>query len=127
MTRRRSIRAPDIPEHANPIPAASRIGNLVFSSVILGIDPGSHELPDDREAQIANAFAIVRSIMREAGGDTDAIGKLTVYLANRDDRALVNPHWLAMFPDAASRPARHTMEKVLPPGCYVQLEFVAVL
>ena len=61
MTRRRSIRAPDIPEHANPIPAASRIGNLVFSSVILGIDPGSHELPDDREAQIANAFAIVRS------------------------------------------------------------------
>lgn len=127
MTERRSISAPDIPEHGNPIPAASRIGNLLFSSVILGLDPATHAMPDSREAQIANAFGIVRAILREAGGGPEHIGKLTVYLADRGDREFVNPYWLEMFPDAASRPARHTLEKKMPPGCYVQLEFIAVL
>ncbi len=127
MSKRRTISAPDIPEHKNPIPAATRIGNLVFSSAVGGEDPESHELPEDSDSQIANVFRTIRAIMREAGGSVDDIGKLSVYLANMEDRKLVNPHWLEMFPDASNRPVRHTTAKKLPPGRRIQVEFVAVL
>lgn len=126
MIVRRSISAPDIPEHVNPIPAATRIGNLLFSSAVGGEDPETHELPADKEAQIANVFSTIRAIMREAGGSPENIGKLSVYVADRDDRKLINPHWLEMFPDENSRPVRHTSAKSLPPGRHIQVEFIAV-
>ena len=127
MSDRRSIRAADIPEHKNPIPAATRIGNLVFSSAVGGEDPQSHDLPDDSETQIANTFRTIAAIMRESGGSVADIGKVSVYLADMDDRKLVNPHWLEMFPDEASRPVRHTSAKKLPAGRRIQVEFIAVL
>ena len=94
MTKRQTISAPDIPGHKNPIPAATRIGNLVFSSAVGGEDPVSHALPEDSESQIANTFKTMAAIMREAGGAAEHIGKLSVYLADMEDRKLVNPHWL---------------------------------
>ena len=127
MGRRRSIGAADIPAHKNPIPAAAVVGNLVFSSAIIGKDPQTHELPDDREAQVANVFAIMRSILRESGANADDVGRVSVYLRDKADRDLVNPFWIEMFPDAASRPARHTTTEELPPGQHIQLEFIAVL
>lgn len=127
MTIRRSISAPDIPEHVNPIPAATLVGNLLFSSAIGGEDPATHELPDDKEAQIANVFKTIRAIMREAGGSAENIGKMSVYVADRDDRKLINPHWLEMFPDETSRPVRHTTAKSLPKGRHIQVEIIAVL
>lgn len=127
MTRRRSLAAPDIPQHKNPIPAATVVGSIVFSSAVGGEDPETHELPDDSETQIANAFRTIRAIMREAGGSVDDIGKLSVYLADMEDRKLVNSHWLDMFPDETSRPVRHTMAKALPQGRRIQVEFIAVL
>jgi len=125
MAKRRSISAPDIPEHKNPIPAATKIGNLVFSSAVGGEDPVSHELPEDSASQIANTFTTIAAIMREAGGSVEDIGKLSVYLADMDDRKLVNPHWLKMFPDEDSRPVRHTSAKKLPAGRRIQVEFIA--
>lgn len=127
MSDRRSISAPDIPEHKNPIPAATKIGNLMFSSAVGGEDPASHELPEDSESQIANTFRTIAAIMRAGGGTVEDIGKLSVYLADMEDRKLVNPHWLEMFPDETSRPVRHTSAKKLPAGRRIQVEFIAVL
>jgi len=127
MSNRQTITAPDIPTHRNPIPAATKVGNLVFTSAIGGEDPVTRELPENSESQIANVFLTIRAIMREAGGSVDDIGKLNVYLADMDDRRLVNPHWLEMFPDETSRPARHTAAAKLPPGKRIQVEFIAVL
>jgi enamine deaminase RidA (YjgF/YER057c/UK114 family) len=127
MTLRRSIRANDIPEHRNPIPAATLIGNMLFTSALWGQDPDTFELPAEKEAQFANAFSTMKAVMREAGGTVEDIGKVTVYLADKSDRKLINPLWLEMFPDEDSRPARHTIEQSLPSGCFIQVEFIAVL
>jgi enamine deaminase RidA (YjgF/YER057c/UK114 family) len=127
VANRKSIEAPDIPQHKNPIPAAARVGNMLFSSAIGGEDPETHELPDDKEAQVANTFKAIRAIMREAGGSPDDIGKVTVYLADNGDRELVNRFWLEMFPDDGSRPARHTTTIKFPAGRHIRIEFIAVL
>ena len=127
MTKRRSLSASDIPEHVNPIPAATRIGNLLFSSAVGGEDPETHDLPEDPATQIANTFRTIRAILREGGGTAEDVGKVSVYLADKRNRKLVNPHWLDMFPDESSRPVRHTTEKKLPPGRHIQVEFIAVI
>jgi enamine deaminase RidA (YjgF/YER057c/UK114 family) len=100
---------------------------MLFSSAIGGEDPETHELPDDKEAQVANTFKAIRAIMREAGGSPDDIGKVTVYLADNGDRELVNRFWLEMFPDDGSRPARHTTTIKFPAGRHIRIEFIAVL
>lgn len=127
MPVRQRIKGPNIPEHANPFPAAVKIGNLVFSSAIGGDDPATHELPADKDAQIANAFRNVRAVLEAAGATPANIGKVTIYVADRDDRKLINPHWIEMFPDEDDRPVRHTTAAVLPPGRCIQIEFIAVL
>jgi enamine deaminase RidA (YjgF/YER057c/UK114 family) len=99
-------------KHANPIPNACRIGNLVMSSVIIGTDPVSGEMPPDMETQCSNMFVHVRGIAETAGGSTDDIIKMTVWLKNLNDRAALNEEWLRMFPDPASRPARHAHQYV---------------
>ena len=67
MAVRQCISGPDIPEHVNPFPAGVKIGNMVFSAAIGGDDPDTHELPEDEESQIGNAFRTMRNMLRRAG------------------------------------------------------------
>lgn len=127
MAKREVISGPDIPEHGQPFPTAVKIGNMVFSSAVGGDDPETHEMPEDKEQQVKNAFQNVRNIMARAGGSPADIAKVTVFLRDRADRALVNPEWVAMFPDEDDRPVRHTVPADIAPGRYIQLEFIAVL
>src|SRR5690349_13149872 len=101
----------DVPPmvHSNPIPTASRVGNMLFTSVIAGRDPESGAVPDSAEAQAANAFAILGLILAKAGASTGDVAHVNVFLKNNADRPHVNTAWLKMFPDEHSRPARHTM------------------
>jgi len=127
MPIRQVIKAANIPEHSNPFPTAVKIKNMLFSSAVGGDDPDTHALPPDKQAQITNVFQNIRNIMAAAGGTPANIGKVTIYVADRDDRRLINPHWLEMFPDADDRPVRHTAATSLPPGRHIQIEFIAVL
>lgn len=126
VARRVSIEIPGF-GHANPIPAASRIGPFVFSGSLTGRDPATRELPDGLDEQCANLFGHVRAVMSAAGGSPDDIVKLTFRLADYRDRDALNREWLAMFPDPGSRPARHVEAAALDDGCLIQGDFVAVL
>ncbi|MBI5322287.1 RidA family protein [Bradyrhizobium sp.] len=125
-SRRRSIHIGGF-KHANPIPNASRIGNLVMSGVILGRDSAG-KMPDSLEAQCANMFAHMKATVEAAGGSTDDIIKMTVWLKDRSQRAPVNAEWLKMFPDEHSRPARHALQMDnMEGGALVQCDFTAVI
>jgi len=126
MGRRRSIHLPGF-GHANPIPAASRIGPYLFSGVLTGRDPHTREMPPGLDAQCANVFTHVRSLMSAAGGSLDDIVKMTFWLADYRDRDALNRQWVEMFPDADDRPARQAMAATLDGGCLVQCDLVAVL
>ncbi len=126
MARRTSVYVKEI-THANPIPAASRVGNMVMSGIINGYEPGTHKLPATLEEQARNMFGHVKRIVEAAGGTTDDILKITVWMADRSQRDALNKEWVAMFPDEASRPARHTMQSALERGSLVQCDFVAVI
>jgi len=113
--------------HQNPIPNATRIGNILVSGVIVGFDPGTRTMPAGLDAQLANMFAHVKEIVEAAGGTPDDIIKLTVWLKDPGDRELLNKHWVAMFPQPHARPSRHTLPMAGgSAGTLVQCDVMAV-
>ena len=126
MGRRQSIYV-DSFAHVNPVPAACRIGNTVYSGGIHGFDPATRQAAEGMEAQCAFMFAHVRTIIAAAGGTTDDIVKMTLWMNDRSSRPIVNREWIAMFPDEASRPTRHALKANLEGGMLIQCDFVAIL
>lgn len=128
MPKRQIISGSGLPKHPQPFPTAVRVGNVVFSSAIGGQDPETGKAPDAPDAQIANAFGHLRTVMRLAGGKPADIGKVTVHLKDKRHRELVNAEWVKLFPNEEDRPVRHTVSaSELPSNLIIQLEFIAVL
>lgn len=127
MAERQSINFPGF-SHQNPIPNASRVGNIVMSSVIGGSNSGTRELPPTLEAQVANVFGYIRSAVEAAGGRTEHIVKIHFFVKDpTSQREALNAEWVKMFPDSNSRPARHTQALPADSRALVQADFVAVL
>jgi len=112
----------------NPIPTASRIGPFVASGGVSGQDPQTGDIPQGIEKQCAIMFANIRRIIEAAGGTTENILQVTVWLRDISNRTHVNREWVAMFPNPESRPVRHTeVYGDLPEGRLVMCQFMAVL
>lgn len=125
MANRKSINIKGF-QHQNPIPNATRIGNLLMSGVVVGLDPGTRNMPADLDRQLTNMFAHVKEIVETAGGTIDDIIKITVWLKNPADRDLLNKHWVEMFPDENARPSRHALPLLGDSKALVQCDVVAV-
>lgn len=113
--------------HKNPIPAACRIGNIVASGIIYGLDAATGRPAPTLDEQARLMFQHLRSVIEAAGGATDDIVKITLWMADRSKREAINREWLAMFADPETRPARQAMQADLDGGILVQCDFLAVI
>ncbi|RJG03109.1 RidA family protein [Noviherbaspirillum sedimenti] len=113
--------------HKAPIPMGTRVGNMLFSSAIMGSDPQTGKLAEGGDAQARHAFANLDALLAKAGATLGDIGRMTVYIASDEWRDAINREWLARFPDPDNRPARHTIIKELPGGMLAQLDIIAVI
>ena len=102
--------------HQNPIPAASRIGPMLVSSVIGAFTPGTREIPTDVNDQIENVFIHAGNILEAAGATWDDVIRMTWFVDNGDLRAAINGPWVKRFPNPESRPSRHTQVTGAPGG-----------
>ena len=86
--------------HKNPIPSACRLGNMLMSGIITGIDPATGKVAPTLEAAVRlHVRACARDHGRRPAAVTDDIIKMTVWMADRSKRDAVNAEWLKMFPD----------------------------
>lgn len=113
--------------HNTSIPAASRVGPLLATSVIVGRNDGTRELPDTVEAQLANLFLFAGRILDAAEATWFDIVKFDFVVADRIHRPAVEAAWLAVYPDPNQMPARHTWSGDLPEGMFVQMTFLAYI
>lgn len=127
MSERQSIDIPGVAHGKAPIPMGAKIGNLICSSGIMGKDAATGKLPEDPHQEIGCLYRNIRSFMEQAGGTTDHIIKMSVFLKDNAYKEAFNEEWLRMFPDPHSRPARHIMVIDLPGGMRAQVELTAVL
>ena len=126
MAKRKSIHIPGM-EHSAPIPNGAVIGNMIFSSAISGKDAKTGVLSPDPDEQAEAMFRNLRLFMEKAGGNTERIAHMTVFLKEENYRDSVNKAWLKMFPDDHDRPARHALKVELRGDVLFQIEVIAVL
>ena len=112
--------------HGAPIPLGCRVGDIVHSSGIVGVDPGTGLLPPDPASEVAQAFTNLESFLSAAGVTTGDVVRLSVTVNDEKIRDEMNVHWLRLFPDEDDRPARHTGVGPLRGGSSIQLEVIAV-
>ena len=73
-------------------------------------------------------FVNLRAIMAAADVQPGDVIKMNVWLKDLADRKALNAEWTAMFPDPASRPARHAHLLVGKEGkAVVVCDFTAVI
>ena len=107
MSDRRSIEIEGL-AHLTAIPVATRIGPILTSSVIVAFDPGTREVPESPHAQLTNIFLHIKAMLDAAGATWDDVAKLEFWAPSAEMRSEIDTHYVEVFPDEASRPARHT-------------------
>ena len=112
--------------HRAPIPMAARICNIIMTSGIPGGDPDTGEIPASLEEQAKNCFRNLENVLAKAGATPDDVLRVTVLIKSNENRQIVNPAWLEMFPDEHTRPARH-QEVVETLNFDIQIEAMAVI
>ncbi|MCL4858890.1 MAG: Rid family detoxifying hydrolase [Caldilineaceae bacterium] len=122
---RQVIRSEQAPAAIGPYSQAIRVGQFVFASGQLGIDPKTGKLQDGVEAQARQALANVQALLQAAGARPDQVVKATIFLANMADFAAVNAIYGELF--TQEPPARSTVQvAALPLGGLVEIEVIAL-
>jgi 4-hydroxy-4-methyl-2-oxoglutarate aldolase len=113
-------------QHGAPIPLGVRIGNLIWTSAMMGMDPSTSTIPDDPDRQVALAFDNLAALLDAGGSSIGQIAHATVFLADNEQRERLNRHWTTWYPEEEDRPARHAIVGPLPQNVVLQLEVMAV-
>jgi len=119
---RRSVSTDEAPAAIGPYSQAVAVGDLVFLSGQIPLDPQSMTLvPGDVEDQARQVFRNLEAVAGAAGGALNHIVKLTVYLKNLDDFQAVNGVMKEFFsPPFPARAALGVAD--LPRGADVEVE-----
>lgn len=104
---------------------AVRVGQTLYLSGQIGLDPKTGELRDTAEAQIEQAFANVGAVIKAAGATLADVAKLTLFLTDLAHFGKVNEAMARHF--AAPYPARSTVQvAALPKGAAFEVEALVV-
>ncbi len=114
------------PAALGPYSQAQIVGNLVYTSGQIGIDPATGAAPEGVEAQAHQVFKNLCELLKAAGSDISKVVKTTVFIKNMDDFALVNSIYGQYFTEPY--PARSCVEVArLPKDLLVECEVIAEL
>ena len=120
------IATTNAPAAIGPYSQAVQVGNMLFASGQLGIDPATGNFVEGAvKEQTAQAFKNVKAILTEAGLDISDVVKTTVFLADMGDFGAMNEVYASQFEGAF--PARSAVAvKTLPKNGLVEIEVSAV-
>lgn len=121
------IKAKNAPAAIGPYSQAVKVGNLLYISGQIPINPKNGELilePIEKETeQVLNNL---KAIVEEAGGTLSSIVKTTVMLTDMSNFATMNAVYEKIFKN--HKPARAAFAvKELPKGVHVEIEAVAYI
>ena len=113
------------PAAIGPYSQAIRVGNLVYTSGQIPIDPATGALVEGGiKEQTRQSLLNVQAILAEAGLSLSDVVKTTVFMADMNDFAEMNSVYAEFF--AQPYPARSAVAvKSLPKGALVEIEVVA--
>lgn len=121
------ISTPDAPAAIGIYSQAVRVGNTIWVSGQIPLDPKTKELVEgDMEAQVRQVFANLKAVIGAAGASFDDVVKATVFLTDLKHFALVNKIMAEHFREPY--PARAAVGVAsLPRGAQVEVECIVAL
>ena len=127
MTAHQPIHSNEAPNAIGPYSQAVRVGDTVYLSGQIPLDPQTMELIEgDIGARARRVFDNLTAVMQEAGGSLSDIVKLTIYLVDLEQFGQVNEVMAEYFD--APFPSRATVAvAALPKGAPIEVEAVAHL
>ena len=120
------IRTSDAPAAIGPYSQGMTVGNLVFTSGQIPVDPATGAPAGDTiDTQAEQSCKNVAAILAAAGSDMTKVVKTTCFLADMADFAKFNEIYAKYF---VSCPARSCVAaKALPKGVLCEIEAIAEL
>ena len=127
MTKLQQVHSDAAPAAIGPYSQAIKTGSLVFLSGQIPLDPQSMAIvSDDVAAQTHQVFKNLIAVAEAAGGSLSNAVKLTIYLTDLGDFAVVNEIMAGYFSEPY--PARATIQvSALPKGSAVEIDAVLSL
>lgn len=124
---RQIISTPNAPKAIGIYSQAVKCGKTVYVSGQIPLDPATGDLVQGpMEAQIRRVFDNLKAIVGAAGGDLSHVAKLTVFLTDLGNFALLNKIMAEYFVEPY--PARAALQvSALPKGATVEMDCVVEL
>lgn len=123
---KRIISTPDAPAAIGTYSQAVKVGDTVYCSGQIGLDPETMLLVEGIDAQIHRVFANLTAVAHAAGGSMASAVRLTVYLTDLGHFARVNEIMSEYVPQPY--PARAAVGVAsLPRGALVEVDAVLVV
>jgi 2-iminobutanoate/2-iminopropanoate deaminase len=127
---KQAVSTKDAPAAIGPYSQAIRIGNVLYSSGQVALDPASGAVVSGGVTeQTARAIENLKAVLAAAGASLAQVVKTTVFLKNMGDFAAMNEVYGRYFAgDGVVPPARSTVEVArLPKDALVEIEVIAHL
>lgn len=117
------VETKNAPAAIGPYSQGMEIGNLVFTSGQIPVDPADGTIPEGIDAQAHRSCLNVGAVLEAAGTGFDKVIKTTCFLADMADFAQFNAVYESYF---VSKPARSCVAaKALPKGVLCEIEAIA--
>ena len=119
------ISTPKAPAAIGPYSQAIQVGNLIYTSGQIPIDPATGQLVEGGvKEQARQSLSNIQAILQEAGLTMASVVKTTVFMADMADFAEMNSVYAEFFTEPY--PARSAVAvKTLPKNALVEIEVVA--
>ena len=121
------ISSTDAPAAIGPYSPGIKIGNLVFLSGQIPIDPATgNVISGDIKTQTHQIFQNIAALLKVSGTTSRNIVRTTVFLADMDEFSVMNEVYASYVDDPP--PARSTVQVArLPKDVRVEIDVIAVI
>ncbi|KAJ7665473.1 Endoribonuclease L-PSP/chorismate mutase-like protein [Mycena polygramma] len=121
------VSTPNAPSAVGPYSQAIKLGDLLFCSGCIPLDPKTSEVVSGGiEEQTEQAMKNLQAVLEAGGSELNKVVKTTVFLKSMGDFAVVNGIYARVFGD--HKPARSCVEVArLPKDVLFEIEAIASL
>jgi len=112
------------PAAIGPYSQAIVVGDKVFTSGIIPVDPATGNIPQGSVAQAKQAFLNMKNLLEASGTDMSKVIKTTVFIKEMNDFGAINEVYAEFFPEPY--PSRSCVEVArLPKDVMLEIEAIA--
>lgn len=115
------------PQAIGPYSQAIQVGEMIFTSGVIPIDPATNTLVEgDVEVQAKQAIGNLVALLEASGSDADHVVKTTVFIKDMNDFGKINEVYSTYFEKDC--PARSCVEVArLPKDVLIEIEAIALV